>query len=99
MDANPCRILLVEDNPGDALLIRVALEERGADWFTLVNVSRLRDALARLQAEPFDLLLLDLTLPDSEGPQTFTAAQAGAHDVPVVVLTGLDNEELGATLV
>jgi signal transduction histidine kinase len=98
MDA-PCRILLVEDNPGDALLIRVALEERGADWFTLVGVSRLRNALARLDTEPFDLVLLDLTLPDSEGSDTFAAAQAGARDVPIVVLTGIDNEELGATLV
>jgi signal transduction histidine kinase len=99
MDTNACRILLVEDNPGDALLIRVALEERGADWFTLANASRLRDALARLAAEPFDLVLLDLSLPDSEGPETFAAAHACAPDVPIVVLTGIDSEELGATLV
>ncbi len=95
----PCRILLVEDNPGDANLIGIALEERGTGWFTLTRVERLRDAVRRLGEATFDIVLLDLSLPDSHGPDTFLDVRAAAPAVPVVVLTGLDNEEVGARLV
>jgi signal transduction histidine kinase len=99
MDVGPCRILLVEDNRGDAVLLRIALEERGLDWFTLVQTERVADAERRLRERPFDVILLDLSLPDSRGADTFARMHACAGGIPIVVLTGLDDEELGAALV
>jgi two-component system, cell cycle response regulator len=85
-------VLLVEDNPGDARLIQEALADTMGGHCTLVHVDRLSAAQHRLAVEPFDVILLDLQLPDSSGITTFDRVQAGATDVPVVVLTGLSDE-------
>ena len=89
------RVLLVEDNPTDALLLREALAEAPSAKFMLTQVERLADGLARLREAPFDVVLLDLGLPDSSGADTVVRLHRQEPDVPVVVLTGLEDEAVG----
>lgn len=88
------RILLVEDNPGDALLIDDMLTECLDHTFTLQVVERLAVGRQQLQNETFDVVLLDLSLPDSQGLETFLQVQQVAPDMPVVVLTGFDDDSV-----
>jgi len=93
------RILVVEDNPADADFIHEMLPETGAMSFQVESVSRLSQALTRLESKGIDLVLLDLGLPDSQGLQTLHKLRKAAPDVPVVVLTGTDDQELAFTAV
>lgn len=93
------RILLVEDNPGDARLVREALAESNVLRFELIHVDRLSGALEHLQMGSFDLVLLDLGLPDSTGLTALIRAQIASPTVPIIVLTGTNNEELGMSAV
>src|SRR5581483_10706661 len=77
------KILLVEDDRGDVVLLREMLARAGA---------RLDAACAKLRDERFDIVLLDLSLEDSQGIETFLVMRLHALEVPVVVLTGLDDE-------
>ncbi len=86
------RILLVEDNPADARLLSEFLAEAENFYFDLVRVARLGDALRRLGTERFDVMLLDLSLPDAQGLET--VARAYKHGAPIVVLTGSDDKDL-----
>jgi signal transduction histidine kinase len=93
-------IMLVEDNPADADLIREALDdlegetEPGNPVFELVHVERLAAAEERLVTGGIELVLLDLSLPDSQGFDTFRRLAEGFPDLPIVVLSGLENEAL-----
>ncbi len=89
----PVKILLVEDNAGDARLIREALAEDRRAAYELTWVERLNQGIEKLNAGEFDLVLLDLALPDSRGLETLGRLRASAPAAPVVVLTGLDDEE------
>lgn len=88
-------VLLVEDNPGDARLVREALKEAGNNRFKLDCTVRLAAGFKRLRQRKPDAILLDLSLPDSVGLETFARMRARAPEVPIVVLTGLKDEELG----
>jgi len=88
------RILLVEDNPSDARLIREAFRDV-ADAFEVTLVGSLRDAVAQLAKEQFNLILADLGLPDSSGMDTVERLANHAPTCPLVVLTGDDDEKLG----
>ncbi len=88
-------ILLLEDNPGDARLIREMLRTARAGAFRLETANRLADGLARIVSGEIDVLLLDLSLPDSQGLSTLVRIQAEAPGLPVVVLTGFDDSSLG----
>lgn len=94
MVAERLRVLLVEDNPGDARLLKETLAEAGSGRFELVHLVRCEEATRRLQAEGFDIVLLDLSLPDSKGLETVERVRAVAERVPIVILTGLDDEEV-----
>jgi signal transduction histidine kinase len=86
-------ILLIEDNPGDADLVRLRLVEGRAP--VKVNcVSRLSDGLASLTVETPSVVLLDLNLPDSRGAETFRKVIEHSPNVPIVVLSGHDDEAL-----
>ncbi|MBI5461876.1 MAG: EAL domain-containing protein [Gammaproteobacteria bacterium] len=89
------RLLLVEDNPGDAALIRALLAEADAPNIALEQVSRLSEAAQRLKETAFDAVLLDLNLPDSTGLDTVRRMLTLAPALPIVVLTGLDDEIVG----
>jgi PAS domain S-box-containing protein len=86
------KVLLVEDNPADARLIREMLRESPAGPFELHEMSRLDAALNRLGQEPFDVVLLDLGLPDAQGMETLNRTQKATGGVPIVVLTGLADQ-------
>jgi signal transduction histidine kinase/DNA-binding NarL/FixJ family response regulator len=92
MDRSRIRILLVEDNRGDARLIRELLLDAGVPAGGLAYASRLEDALALLRASTFDIVLLDLALADAQGLDGLLRVRGAAPDVPVLVLTGLDDE-------
>src|SRR6185436_13162219 len=86
------RVLLIEDSEDDAYLIREMLMEKEDAGILLVWVDRLGTGLTRLAENKNDLILLNLSLPDNHGLETFDLVQGCAKDVPIVVLTGLDDE-------
>ena len=92
MTAPGIQILLVEDNAGDARLLREALVEAEGFAHAVVHVERLAHALAALEAQPVDVILLDLTLPDASELDGLRRVHAGYPAVPIVVLTGLSDE-------
>lgn len=94
MEDRQIKVLLIEDNPGDARLIEEMLSEVDGTLFDMENVSRLSDGLTRIRKGGIDAVLLDLGLPDSAGLDTFGKVQDQAPEVPIVVLTGLDDTEL-----
>jgi diguanylate cyclase (GGDEF)-like protein/PAS domain S-box-containing protein len=88
-------VLLVEDNRGDARLLREMLNERGSPRdIHLVHVGSMSDAEKHLGVHDVDVILLDLGLPDVQGLEAVLRAQAAAPRVPLVVLTGRDDESL-----
>ena len=80
-------ILLVEDDPDDVWVMRNLLGDRWDGPFKLSHAELLSAGLERLSEFPFDIILLDLSLPDSQGLETFFTMHAHAGDVPIVVLT------------
>ena len=88
MSATPIRLLLLEDNPGDARLVQEALAEYAPGEFVVTWVERLADALARTATEPFDVMLCDLNLPDSSGMAGPRSIVERFPALPLVVLTG-----------
>jgi PAS domain S-box-containing protein len=92
-------ILLVEDSPGDARLVLELLRELPSGRFHVERVDRLESALERLRQASVHVVLLDLGLPDSQGPETFAAVHSQAPDVPIIVLTGLGDESLALRMV
>jgi two-component system, cell cycle sensor histidine kinase and response regulator CckA len=92
MSNQTIKILLVEDNPGDVLLLQETLSEISLVTFVVVNVERLSEALKQLQTEVFDIILLDLALPDSQGLESFAKIYQQVPLTPIVVLTGLSDE-------
>lgn len=88
-------LLFIEDNNGDARLVEEALAGSARVRFQMERVDRLTAALHRLARDTFDVILLDLTLPDSWGLDTFLKVREAAPRTPVMVLTGLDDETLG----
>ena len=91
MESSPLKILLVEDNPADADLLQEILEESNETQWSLVHVERLKDALQVLNEDHFDAILLDLSLPDKQGVSTVAQTHEAAPDLPIVVLTGLND--------
>jgi signal transduction histidine kinase len=88
------RLLLVEDNPGDARLVREMCREQGLPTDALIHVDSMSEAEACLAVHEVDLILLDLGLPDARGLDALRRTHAAAPRVPLVVLTGLDDEAI-----
>src|SRR5580704_173612 len=98
MDHQTTQVLLIEDNPGDADLVRLRLVE-GQSPVTVNCVNKLSDGLASLTKERPSVVLLDLNLPDSHGAETFRRVLEHSPNVPVVVLSGQDDEALAVKAV
>jgi PAS domain S-box-containing protein len=94
MPEQPIKVLLVEDNPGDVRLLQEFLWDVTTAQFELMPVERLDRTLKLLNQESFDVILLDLSLPDSQGLETFITLHGQAPAIPIIVLTGLDDENL-----
>jgi signal transduction histidine kinase len=88
------KVLLVEDNPGDARLLREMFHEDGSLEFDLACVGFMSEAESYLAARTVDIILLDLGLPDTQGLAAIRRARIAAPDIPLVVLTGMDDEAL-----
>ncbi len=95
----PIQLLLVEDNPSDARFVKEILKEKGRDKFTVQDVNLMSEALKILSDNEFDVILLDLNLPDSRGLDALLRISEKQFDVPVIVLTGMDDESLGPTAI
>jgi len=89
-------LLLVEDNLGDARLLREMFNDQGLHHTELTHVECMGDAEKHLAGSPFDIILLDLGLPDAQGLGAVRRAHRAAPRVPLVVLTCLDDESLAA---
>ncbi len=93
-DSEPVRLLVVEDNPSDAMLLEIALERGRFPRFEMEQVSRLTEALDRLHKERVDVAIVDLGLPDAFQLEALDQLVAEFPDVPIVVMTGNTDEEL-----
>jgi len=89
------KILLIEDNPGDARLLEVYLKDSFEGIYTLLTADYLSKGVKLLEKEHFSVIILDLSLPDSSGLDTFKNVYAHAPETPIIVLTGLDDESIG----
>jgi diguanylate cyclase (GGDEF)-like protein/PAS domain S-box-containing protein len=87
-------LLLIEDNPGDARLIREMLKEQGSQSIEFNHVDCMADAESYLAARAVDIILLDLGLPDVQGLDAVRRAHKAAHSIPLVVLSGMDDESM-----
>ncbi|MEM7553105.1 MAG: ATP-binding protein [Cyanobacteria bacterium P01_A01_bin.84] len=87
-------VLLVEDNPGDAFLIQEEFKSAKTFESRVIHVEYLEKAIALLAENTFDVILLDLSLPDSRGIETLKTIEAKVFGVPIVILTGLNDEKL-----
>uniref|UniRef100_I2PX51 diguanylate cyclase n=1 Tax=Desulfovibrio sp. U5L TaxID=596152 RepID=I2PX51_9BACT len=93
------RIVLIEDDYGDAELVRAYLEDDADHAFTLEHVSLLEHGIKALEDEAADVALLDLNLPDSTGLTTFTTLRLQFPDIPIIVLSGLDDKDVSTMAV
>ena len=88
------KVLLVEDNMADARLLREYLREPDMSWCELLHAKSVAEAIQTARAGGIDALLLDLSLPDAHGLDALTRLHLAAPDVPIVVLTGLEDEAM-----
>ena len=99
MVSEEVKILLVEDNQIEAEVLQEELIGVDSPRYTVVVASRLSEAVERLDGENFNVILLDLGLPDSQGLETFLKIQRAAPGAPIVVMSGLDDESLAVEAV
>ena len=91
----PINILLVEDNPSDSRLVDIYLKDSYGDSYNLTLSTTLSQTLELLEKTTFDVIILDLGLPDSSGLDTFTKTHEQSPKTPIIILTGLIEEQLG----
>ncbi len=89
------RVLLVEDSPSDAAVVEESLTQVGLGQFEFSHVETLSEAIQQLRQSSFDVALLDLTLPDTSGRETFLRTRAEAPSLPIVVMTSVQDEAIG----
>lgn len=94
MERESVRVLLIEDSPADAFMIEEMLSEAGGD-FILERVSRLSEGIERISRGGLDIIISDLGLPDSQGMETVRTLIPRAMGVPLIVLTGLCDDQVG----
>ena len=87
-------VLVIEDNPGDARLVQEVLNEEGGGRFQILFADRMSTGLETLSRGDVDLVLLDLSLPDCQGLDALTLTHSKAPKVPIVLMTGLDDDDL-----
>ena len=95
MAVKPIKVLLVEDNPGDARLVKELLSDVGSPKFQVTHIEELNELERKLESSKYDVILLDLMLKDSPRLGTLMEIHGSALRVPVVVLTGLEDEVVG----
>jgi signal transduction histidine kinase len=96
MNEKPLQVLLVEDSAGDVSLIRAMLVREGPASFELTHMVFMGEAEVHLAKGGVDVVLLDMGLPDAHGLDSLRRARAAAPGIPLIVMTGLEDEELAA---
>lgn len=91
---NQVNLLLVEDNPTDVLLVRANLALALGTRFTVTAVNYLAAAIEQARSGAYDIILLDLGLPDSQGLATFELMRANVRETPIIILTGLGDDQV-----
>ena len=99
MNEKPIKVLLIEDNPGDVRLIQEILKDAGSTKLVPEHADRLSSGLGCIAKKEFDVMLLDLGLPDSQGLHTLTRTIAQTSEIPILVLTGHVDEMVGVKAV
>ncbi len=99
MTKKNCEVLLIEDDPADAQLIMEILREEPANAMKFRQAHNLAQGLEILEQGGVDVVLLDLTLPDSSGHNTFSMLSKHVPAMPVIVLTGMDDKEMAIRIV
>jgi signal transduction histidine kinase len=99
LDVQPLHILLIEDNPGDARIVEILLEESDLPNCQIYHFQTLAEGVSALMEKEFDVVLLDLSLPDSRGFETLQRLISAKPDVNVVVMTGYTDKALGLNAV
>ena len=94
MDQTELRLLMIEDNPGDVRLCREILRESQLASFLFDQAGSLEEGKKMVRGQRYDLIVVDLNLPDSEGLETFREIQAAAQDSPIVILSGRNDQAL-----
>lgn len=94
MSENSVKILLIEDDPAEARLLHEVLKSFNLQSFSLVHVNRLQAALEKLECDRYDVVLLDLTLPDSQGLVSVDTIVKQSPNLPIVVLTNTNDDKL-----
>lgn len=92
-------VLLVEDNPGDAVIINEMFREIPKIQFNIFHAQRLSEGAKSISENDFHIILLDLQLPDSQGTQTFNQIHNLAPEIPIIILTGLEDEDFALDIV
>ena len=95
MSITPIKILLVEDSPTQARFTKSLLSDSSDPVFDLTHVSTLNEGLAQLETGTFEILLLDLTLPDSLGVETLKSVHGRFPDIAKIIMTSLEEEKVG----
>src|SRR4051794_7642599 len=95
----PCSVLLIEDSPDSAMLVKHFLAASKIAEFHLVTATSLDAARAVLGRERFDAILLDLNLPDSRGLETFAQVRESARGAAIVILSGVEDEAVATTAI
>ncbi|MDO8541427.1 MAG: response regulator [Opitutaceae bacterium] len=99
MDTQTIHVLLLEDSPTDALLVREELAHAATVKFVVAHVEMVGDALQRLKTSRVDVILSDLGLPDSDGIETFARLHGAMPDMPIIILSGRDDEMMAINAV
>ena len=99
MDKTQIKVLLIEDNAVDIVFLREALGQDALNAFDLTAVEQVHAALEILQKNTFDIILLDLSLPDSQGLRTFTQIHQAVPRIPKIILSGLTDEAIALQMV
>src|ERR1700743_3210857 len=92
-------ILLVEDNTADSTLVRIFLKNIFPNTADITVANSLRNAMELAEKNAYNVIILDLSLPDSSGIETFRQLHAKIPSVPIIVLTGYENEKIGTEAV
>jgi serine phosphatase RsbU (regulator of sigma subunit) len=95
----PLQVLLIEDNPLDARLIQIMVAEAGGGLFQVDRVDRVSTGVQRLGEGNVEMVLLDLSLPDSHGLSTFEKVHAAFPKIPIIVMSGLDDQSVAVQAV
>lgn len=99
MNSAPTRVLLIEDNPADAYLLKEMLLQSAGGPYELSRADRMASGLEQLSHGGFDAVLLDLMLPDSDGMASLERVQNAADKIPIIVLTGVEDEEIAVSAI